>query len=173
MTQVRERGTDISRSRERATRTRRLFVVDALVALFFVLVMNVPLTGVAIHEWLGIAIAAALATHLVQHADWIARTTRRWSGRTSLQNRLNYLLMIGLFVGFASIIVSGLLISESALPWLGYHPPATDFWLWLHLSSVGWVIALAAIHIAMNWKWIVTTSNRFIFDPLERRGADR
>jgi len=38
----------------------------------------------------------------------------------------------------------------------------------LHLSSVGWVVGVAVIHIAMKWKRIVNATNRFIFDPLER-----
>lgn len=171
MTTTEERPIATAAGPRRPNRTKRLFVVDAIAALLFVLVMNVPLTGVAIHEWLGIAIAAALTTHLVQHADWVATMSRRFFSRTSLQNRLNYLLMFGLFIGFASITVSGLLISESALPWLGYHPEGSEFWLWLHLSSVGWVVALAAIHIAMNWKWIVNATNRFLFGPLERIGS--
>jgi len=171
MTSTQERTAATTSRPRRQNRTKRLFVVDAIAALLFVLVMNVPLTGVPIHEWLGIAIAAALTAHLVQHADWVATTSRRFFARTSLQNRLNYLLMVGLFTGFASITVSGLLISESALPWLGYQPQASDFWLWLHLSSVGWVVALVAIHIAMNWKWIVNATNRLVFDPLERSGG--
>ena len=107
-------------------------------------------------------------THLVQHTDWITTTLRRLFGATSFQNRVNYLMMIGLFVGFASIIVSGLLISEAALPWLGYTPGGGPFWLWLHLSSVGWVLALVAVHVAMNWRWIGNAFDRLVFAPMQR-----
>ncbi|MGI9642351.1 MAG: DUF4405 domain-containing protein [Acidimicrobiia bacterium] len=173
MTTTHQRTVATAERPRRPSRTKRLFVVDAIAAVLFVLVMNVPLTGVAIHAWLGIAISAALTAHLVQHADWVATMNRRVFSRTSLQNRFNYLLMFGLFFGFASITVSGLLISESALPWLGYHPEGDEFWLWLHLSSVGWVVAVAAMHIAMNWKWIVNATNRFIFGPLERSAGEK
>lgn len=120
----------------------------------FLLVVNVPLTGLTLHDWLGILVGIGFIIHLQQHGEWIATTTRRFMSASSFQNRVNYLLMAGLFVGFATIIVSGLLISEVALPWIGFTPGGGTFWLWIHLASVGWVIWLTAIHIAMNWRWI-------------------
>ena len=155
----------------RSHRTRRLLIVDTLLFVLFLLTINVPLTGLAIHEWLSIALAVGIVTHLLQHGDWAATIRRRLSSSTSLQNRLNFLMMIGLFFGFGSIIISGLLISEAALPWIGYTPNGGAFWFWLHLSSVGWVVALFAIHIAMNWTWIVNTTERLIFSPLRRVGG--
>lgn len=155
---------DTPRARRRHTKgfghTIRLFVVDLFLLTMFLLVMNVPLTGIAIHEWLGIVIAAGTVTHLVQHGDWVATTTRRILERTSFRNQLNYWMMVALFSGFMSIIVSGLVISEAALPWLGITASASTFWLWLHLVSVNWVLALTAAHVALNWKWIVTTTAR-------------
>jgi thiosulfate reductase cytochrome b subunit len=168
MTQLEQRPT-AARSPKRNSRTRRFFVVDLVLFGLFLLVMNVPLTGLVLHEWLGIAIAVALVAHLVQHGDWIATIWHRLGDATSLQNRANYLMMVGLFIGFASITVSGLLISEVAFPWIGYTPGGGQFWLWLHLSSVGWVVALVALHIALNWRWIVNTSERLVFAPLRRR----
>ncbi len=153
---------------KKPNRSRRLFWVDASFFALFLLVINVPLTGLTIHEWLGITIGAVTVTHLVQHGDWVSSMLQRVLTATSLQNRVNYLMMIGLFVGFASIIVSGLLISRVALPFIGYTPEGGSFWLWLHLSSVGWVIALVASHVAMNWKWIVSTTDRLVFAPLAK-----
>jgi hypothetical protein len=156
---------------KKPNRSRRLFWVDASFFALFLLVINVPMTGLTIHEWLGIAIAAVTITHLVQHGDWVASMFQRVLTATSFQNRVNYVMMIGLFIGFASIIVSGLLISQVALPFIGYTPSGGSFWLWLHLSSVGWVVALVAIHIAMNWKWIASTTERLVFAPMQRFGG--
>lgn len=148
-------------------------MIDVGLFALFALVINVPLTGIAIHEWLGIAIAGVLVVHLVQHGDWITSIGRRIFTRTSLQNRINYLLMFGLFIGFASITVSGLLISEVALPFIGFDVAANPFWFWVHVSSVGWVIALTAVHIGMNWRWIVSSADRLVFQPLDRLGVRR
>lgn len=149
-------------------RTASLFVVDGLLFAIFLAVVNVPLTGLTIHEWVGILVGVGFTVHLLQHAEWIATTTRRFVYARSLQNRFNYILMLGLFMGFASIIVSGLLISEVALPWIGVTPNCGTFWLWLHLGSVGWVIWLTAVHVATNWRWIASAADRLIFKPASR-----
>ena len=161
------------RAPRRPNRTLRLFAVDALLFALFVVVVNVPLTGLAIHEWLGIGIAIAVVVHILQHANWVVTTTRRLLFSTSLQNRVNYVLVVGIFIGFVSIIVSGLLISEVALPWIGITPPGGSFWLWLHLASVGWIIWLTAIHLAVNWRWIASASDRLIFKRFARSGGGR
>lgn len=161
--------TALPRVRAKSQRTLGLFLVDAALLALFIAVIEVPLTGLAIHEWLGIGFAVGMVAHLVQHSGWAGTTLKRIFGRTSFRNRLNYVMMAALFVGFASIIVSGLLISESALPALGLQPPAVEFWGWLHLASVVWVIALAALHVALNLKWIATTARRFLIDPVMRQ----
>jgi hypothetical protein len=149
----------------------RLFVVDIAVFVLFVLVMDVPLTGLGVHEWLGIAIAIGLITHLVQHTNWIVTTTRRLLFATSWRNRMNYLMMVALFLAFVAVIASGLIISEVALPWLGITTSPEGFWVWLHLASVSAVLWLTALHVALNWKWIVTTTRRHVTTPFSSRRA--
>jgi hypothetical protein len=155
----------------RRNHTKALFTVDLALAALFVAVIEVPLTGLAIHEWIGIVIAAATGFHLMQHAGWAGTTLKRIFGRTSFRNRLNYLMMAALFVGFTTIIASGLLISESALPAIGIHPPALEFWAWLHLAAVVWVIGLTALHLAINWKWITSTAARYLGRRVTREVA--
>lgn len=159
------------RTRSRLNHTMSLFLVDASLLALFVAVVEVPLTGLAVHEWLGIALGVGMVAHLVQHAGWAGTTAKRIFGRTSLRNRLNYLMMGALFLGFTTVIVSGLLISESALPALGLQPPALEFWAWLHLASVMWVMGLAALHVAFNWKWLVSTIGRYVVAPLHKEGS--
>lgn len=163
-------GSKAGRSRRH---TVRLYVIDMSLLALFLLVMNVPLTGIAIHEWLGLAIGVAVVTHLLQHGDWIATTTKRIIERTSFRNQLNYWLMAGLFAGFGTIIVSGIVISEVAIPWLGISTAASTFWLWLHLASINWVLAVTAVHVALNWKWIVSTTVRMSKRMVGRRSGPR
>ena len=173
MSQPQRETKPAPRPRARKNRSLQLYAVDALVMIAFVVVLNVPLTGLAIHEWLGIVLGVGLIVHTIQHTKWIATTTRRFLSSTSFQNRVNYLLMVGIFIGFVSITISGLLISEVALPWIGLNPRGGSFFLWLHLSSVGWVIWLTAIHLAVNWRWIVSTTDRLIFKRFAQSGSSR
>ena len=163
-----------TRSRRKGMgRMMRLGLVDMALFAVFLLVMNVPLTGVAVHEWLGISIGAGLVVHLVQHGNWLATITQRFRSATSLQNRLNYVLTGLLFVAFVSIIASGLVISEAAVPWLGIATTSSAFWLWLHLVSVNFVLLLTALHIALNWGWIVNSFNRLVANPLREYVSGR
>ena len=155
------------------SRTRKLWIVDVSLLAAFLLVMNTPLTGVPIHEWLGIAIGVGLIVHLLQHGNWLATLTQRFRSATSFRNRLNYVMTGLLFVAFVSIIISGLVISESALPWMGIATSEAAFWLWLHLVSIDFVLLLTALHIALNWAWIVKSFDRFVRQPVAAMSASR
>jgi hypothetical protein len=144
----------------RPGRTMKLFVLEALLLVAFVISIDLPLTGLEIHEWLGIGLAIALTVHIVQHAGWIASTTRRFLTTASVHNRVNYLLGVALFIGFASITVSGLVISHFAMPFLGVDPPGGWFWHWLHVWSAEWMVWVIAIHLGVNWKWVVGATKR-------------
>ncbi len=159
--------------RERARRHkgnghRRLFLVDVALFLAFVVVVDLPLTGLPIHEWLGIFVGVATIVHLVQHGNWIAAIGKRIRSATSFLNRLNYVMMSLLFLAYGTIIASGLVISEVALPFVGITPVSGDFWLWLHVSSVIFTIWLTALHVAFNWKWTKNALNRYLGQPLGR-----
>ncbi len=153
-----------SRTAKRATprRALRLYVVDAVLLVAFVLLMDVPLTGLAIHEWLGMVIGVGNVTHSVQHAAWMLNTSRRMLKGASLQNRIHYVMMVGLFIGFLTAVLSGLMISEVVVRFFGIDTMVAPFWTWLHLVSVQVVLWLTALHFALNWKWIVRTSKRFL-----------
>ncbi|MEA2001661.1 MAG: DUF4405 domain-containing protein [Actinomycetota bacterium] len=153
-----------ARSTKRATprRALRLYVVDAILLVSFVLLMDVPLTGLAVHEWLGVVIGVGIVTHSVQHAAWMLNTSRRMLKGASLQNRIHYLMMVALFVGFLTAVLSGFMISEVVMEFIGIDTVVAPFWTWLHLVSVQAVLWLTALHVALNWKWVVRTSKRFL-----------
>lgn len=158
---------------KKPNRTLQLWLVDMALAIVFLLVMDVELTGIAVHEWLGVAIGAGLVAHLVQHGNWLATITTRFRTATSMTNRINYVMTGLLFVAFFSIIGSGLVISEVALPGLGVVTSDAVFWLWLHIVSVDFVLVLTAVHIALNWQWIVNTTRRLVVNPIRRGRAPR
>ncbi len=159
------------RARKRVGRTLKLFLLEALLFAAFVISIDLPLTGLEIHEWLGIALAIALIVHIVQHAGWIASTSRRFVTTASFHNRVNYLLMVALFIGFASITVSGLVISHFALPFFGADPPGGWFWHWLHVWSAEWMIWIIAVHLGVNWSWVVSATRRLFGRRPARTGG--
>lgn len=150
-------------------RMLQYLLIDTALLALYVLALDVPLTGLALHEWFGVAIAGLLVVHLLQHPKWIAVTTSRFWSRASLKAQLNFVVMIGLFVSFTVLITSGLVISEVAVPWVGLKLTGSDFWLWLHLAAVDWVAWIVGLHIALNWQWVVGAVKRFAVAPIVRR----
>jgi hypothetical protein len=95
-------------------------LVDIAIFTAFLVALDPRMTGFAIHEWLSIAFTAAIVAHLLLHWKWLVQVTRRFLKRLPGQSRLNYLVNALLFIDVTLIIFSGLMISEEALPLLGF-----------------------------------------------------
>lgn len=145
------------------------FLVDLAIFVAFLVALDPHSTGMTIHEWLGIAFGAAIVTHLLLHWKWLVATTRRFFAKLPGRTRLNYLLNGLLFVAMTILIFSGLLISEEALPTLGISLQVDRAWRALHTLSSDAVLILVGLHIALHWKWIVTTTKRYVLAPVLAR----
>lgn len=152
----------------RLSATLKNFWLD--IALFFAFIVdwNLRLTGLAIHEWLGIALGVLLVYHLLLHWKWIAAVGKRVVGRLPARERLKALLDILLFVNMVMLIASGLWISEVALRQLGVTAEPGFFWRRLHILSADLTLWLVGLHLALNWRWITNTARRYLWQPLTR-----
>lgn len=137
-------------------------LVDVVIFVAFLVVTAPRLSGLAIHEWLGIAFAAAIVTHLLLHWSWIVQVTRRFFGKATWSARLNYVLNGLLFVAMTVVIVTGLLISEEALPLMGISFAHDGLWLRLHRLGSDLTILITGLHVALHWRWIVNTTRRLV-----------
>lgn len=153
------------------------YLYDLIILIVFLVLFDPHVTGAAIHEWLGIAFGAALITHLLLHWKWLVASTRRFLGRLPRATRINYVLNSLLFIAMTVLIFSGLMMSESALPALGISLPEGRTWHSLHALSADWALIILGFHVALHWKWILTTTKRYVVSPivsrLPRRAAAR
>ena len=136
--------------------------LDLTLLAGFLITMEERLTGRTLHEWLGIALGAALMIHLFLHWNWIVTVTQRFVGNLSRRTRLNTILNAALFITFGLIMISGLLISESVVGMLGLSGSRDPFWRILHSAASNAVLVLVGLHIALHWKWVVNTFNRHV-----------
>ena len=149
------------------------FGVDILFFLVFIIDMNLPLTGVDIHEWLGFGIVIVLIIHLLQHWKWIAVILKRLFKKRTGKEELKFIVDIAFFIDFVVANFSGIMISKAILPFFGYFVPRSFFWHWLHIETSLWGIYLLGFHLALNWRWIVKTSKRYFIKPLTRKAQLR
>lgn len=136
-------------------RTVRDALIDVALFISFLIATAPRWSGIAVHEWLSIALAATVVVHLLLHWQWVVRVGKAFFGALSATARLNYVLNVAFFVTFVLLMYSGIAISEDAMPWLGISALHNRAWREYHhvLSNV--TLIIMAIHVAVNWQWIV------------------
>jgi hypothetical protein len=139
--------------RTRSTTARNLYLDIALTA-GFIASLKPFVTGIPIHEWLGLAVGAGLVIHGLLHARWIAAITARLGTRLPLRTRACYALDALLMVSIASLIVTGLLLSEAVLPALGASVVPSLFMVQLHSVSAWVALGALAVKLALHAAWI-------------------
>lgn len=146
-------------------------VLDVLIFIGFLLGMEPHSTGIAIHEWLTLSALAAITVHLLLSWDWIVQVTKRFLGKVSGLARLNYVLNWLLFLDGILLMLSGIMISEVAVPALGLSLPHGFAWRSLHDLSANLSLVLLGLHTALHWSWVVNTFKRLVFQPIGRLSA--
>ncbi len=144
-----------------AARTRLDFWFDLVLLIAFTVVYSYEFTGIGVHEWLGIAIGAALLLHLTLHWEWVLRTTKRLispRGHDKLIWAVNLLLLLAMVL----CVASGILASRVALPFLGINPPFGPFYLRLHVLTAEVTLGLVPVHVALRWRWILAVGRRVL-----------
>lgn len=141
-------------------------VFDFTAFLSFLVLANPDMTGMTIHEWLGVAFLAALLTHLLFHWQWIVNVTANFFKKLWHSSRLNYVVNLAFLVLMTGALFSGLMISESVLAFFGIHIEPNPVWSGLHHTTSDASIAVLGLHLALHWKWIVTNSTRYIVQPV-------
>ncbi len=132
----------------------------------FLIAANPNLTGLGWHEWLGVALAGTLIIHLLLHWRWIATVSLHFFRQLFHDSRLQYVVDLLLFISFTTVMMSGLMISQVVLPFLGIALTRNQAWLPLHDLSANATLALIAVHTALHWEWVVKTFKRYLVDPL-------
>ena len=143
---------------------RRVFVfwLDAFLFVIYLLLLSPRLTGLPVHEWLGVAFALPLLVHLLLAWPWIATAARRLLAPGRPRDAVNTALNVSLFVTTTVVVVSGIVISQVTLPWLGVDTINDRVWRGMHNRWTTWMWLSASAHIAMNWRWIATAALRYL-----------
>ena len=154
-----------------SNRNRTNLIVDSAIFVAFLVAMAPRFSGLAVHEWLGMAFGAAIVTHLLLHWQWIVEVSRRFFGKAQWSARVNYILNALLFIDITLIIFSGLMISEVALAQLGIQLAQSGIWRGLHETTANLFLVLVGLHVALHWQWIINMVKRFVITPLAPRSA--
>ena len=142
--------------------TKLFLDLGAFVAL---LISTAPhFTGEAIHEWLGIALGGVIIVHLLLNWNWIVQVTIRAFSKNVKSQRFSYILNWALFTSGIMILLSGLMISKTVVPFFGLTLPQNMSWKELHELSTNITMVLMGLHVAVHWSWI-TGMFKHLFTP--------
>jgi putative effector of murein hydrolase LrgA (UPF0299 family) len=149
-----------------AARLKAVFWLDAVLLVSVCALETVPVTGMVLHEWLGLAIAAMIVAHLLLSWAWVAAKTRQLFAVQPARTRINYFLNLLLFACMTAVVYSGILISQDAVPALT-GKAAADLtgqfgWDLIHRRFSDWVLILAGLHLVINWEWSVAAARKIL-----------
>jgi cytochrome b len=139
--------------------------LDVITFISTLVLLSPPLTGIPVHEWLGLAVIIPLLVHLLLNWQWIVVTTRRFFGKLPGQSRINYGLNWAFFILMTAEGFSGLMISKEVLPLFGLSGSNAFIYRYLHRILADSLLIVLGLHLAMNWKWVLTVLQKIFVAP--------
>jgi hypothetical protein len=144
--------------------TRTKWMVDVGLCIAFLASFLLDLTGLELHQWIGVAASGLAAYHLVAHWTWVRTVTARFLGKVSNRARLYYAIDASILGGFAAIGLSGLVISS----WLNLPLNRYDLWRTVHVWVSIATLVLTALKLVLHRRWLAATTRKV----LSRRTPD-
>ncbi|TLN02145.1 hypothetical protein FDZ74_15390, partial [bacterium] len=141
------------------------WLLDAILFAAFMLTFFLDLTGVPLHQWLGMAAGALALYHLARHWEWVVAVGQHLSQRLKSRSGWYLLLDGALMFGLASILASGLLIST----WLNLAWINLDVVWTYHVIFALLTLALLLLKIGLHARWIVRVARERVFAPPQPR----
>jgi hypothetical protein len=141
--------------------------IDLVALAGLVFAANPVLTGIGVHEWVGLAVAIPLIVHLIVNWDWVMRTLANFVRNASTTPRVNLVVDIALLVSGVAVTLSGALVVPGWAAAIGL--PADPLWHVVHLVAADAVIGLTTVHFALHARWVVRAFARLAEDPAPAR----
>lgn len=138
------------------------FWLDLFIFTGFLVALEPNFTGKPLHEWLIMAGVGTLIIHFLFHWDWLIKITLKFFKNIFHISRLNYVIAVAIFIGFITIVTSGLMISKSFLPFFGINVVEGRGWKSIHDLASNLTLLLVAFHFALHWDWVWKTFKQIL-----------
>jgi len=151
--------------------TLKNFLLDIVIFITALIAFEPRLTGISLHEWLSLALGIVLLVHLLWHWDWVINVGIRYFQRLFHLSRFKFVIDLLLLIAFVLVMLSGILISRSLLPLVGIQTNHHSIWTRIHSLASDLTFLLMAVHLGLNWDWIVCVFKRYVWKPLWSGGT--
>ena len=131
--------------------------IDVLMTALLVVLMAYPVTGQAVHEWVGAGMFLLFLAHHIFNLYWLKTLGKgKYNGQRILQTVVDVLLLADML----ALMFSGIRLSRyvfTFLPGLGSAATARR----LHMLASYWGLVLMGFHLGLHWGAVTA--------PLRRR----
>lgn len=160
---------DIYKLKKKFLPSRRKFVIylDTFLLLVFILLLSPRMTGLALHELMGVIFFIPIIIHLLIAWPWIRNSIKHFFNKARPRTSINLCLNAILFILVVIEIVSGFAISQIALPFVGIKTIDDKTWQSLHNQTLNLTMLFVGLHIALNWEWIISILKKRLQAPVK------
>jgi len=140
---------------------RSKFWVDIILFAGFSLAFFLDLTGLSLHQFIGLGAGLLALYHLAAHWQWLRSVGQRLFDRACARPRLYFFLDAVLFAGFAYILGSGLVIST----WLNLALADYETWRVVHIVVSALTMLALLAKLVLHWRWIANAAASLLPAP--------
>ena len=115
----------------------------------FMITYFLDLTGLELHQYIGIGAGLLLLLHILTHLKWIEQVSNRFLEKLTLKVRVYYLLDVFLLFAIVVIVLSGIAVSTWVNLSYTIYPLVRD----IHVISSIAGLSLLVIKLLMHWKY--------------------
>jgi hypothetical protein len=144
---------------------RNKLLLDVAVFVAYLAATDPPLTGIPVHEWLSLGLALAVIVHVALDWDWTVKVGRHFFRRLLTVSRFNFVVDVALFVAFAAVMLSGIMVSRAVLALFGLSLSFGPVWSMLHSVSAKLALPVLGLHLGLHWRWGLSVAKRMFAKP--------
>ncbi len=152
--------------------TRARLMLDAGLFAALLAAFSPYRTGLAVHEWLSVAIIVPLLFHLIINWTQTVRMIDTIVERIASLSPINLVVDVALFVCGVTVVLSGLMVSQVIASALGVSLAPSALWSAVHSVSADGVIVLLLVHLGLHARWMTRAVAR-LFAPTPRIQEER
>ena len=143
------------------TKQKTYWWIDMVLFLGFLVAFFLSLTGVELHQWVGIFGGLLAIYHLLAHWDWVRAVGMKIFGSASGILQLRFFVDGLMLAGFVMIMGTGLVISS----WLNLSLSNYSGWLSIHILASITTLLVLIVKLVMHWRWISRTARDTFTQP--------
>lgn len=136
-------------------------IIDILMTVVLLLLAAYSLVGEMFHEWLGISMFALFILHHVLNSAWLRNLLK---GKYTPFRILQTVLVVLMMISILGSVVSGVILSRYALPFL----PITGGQSWartVHMLCAYWGFVFLSLHLGLHWNMIMGMAKKMWRKP--------